>query len=288
VRDGGPLHASPKLGLNTATLMPYDLAAKIPAAAEAGFRVLELRTPEIRDFLRTNDLAELRALLQAHEVEVASINALEFVTFRQDDYDAVRAECSELCGWAASIGSPIVIAVPGPTPSWTTPWEATRTEAVRVLDDLATIAASHGVTIGFEPLGFGWCTVRTVAGAGAILDGVESDNVALVLDLFHFHLGGSQLAEIDRIDVSRLPIVHLDDVEDGPLESLTDAQRLFPGAGSLPIDAILPRLATIGFTGVISVELFRPGYWSWPPDEICRQAYSSASAACERHFPGLR
>jgi 2-keto-myo-inositol isomerase len=285
--DGGALVAFPKLGLNTSTLMPYQLALKISAAARAGFRHLELRSPEIREFLRANELADLCALLSAHDLEVASVNALEFVTYRHDDYDAVLAECGELCGWAAVLGSPIVIAVPGPVPVWTTPWSEIRSEAVRVLNDLANIAASDGVTIGFEPLGFGWCTVRTVAGACQILEDVAHENVALVLDLAHFHLGGSRLREIDQLDGSRLPIVHVDDVEDGPLESLTDADRVFPGAGCLPIDAILAKIATVGFTGVLSVELFRPEYWDWTPDEICRRAYASASAVCEQHFPAI-
>jgi 2-keto-myo-inositol isomerase len=268
--------------------MPYDLHAEIPAIAAAGFPSVELRIPELRDHLRERSLPDLRALLQSNGLRVASINALEFVTFRGDEYEQVRAECAEVCAWAAELDCPVVISVPSPTPSWQTTWSEVKAESVTVLRDLATIAAPYGITVGFEPLGFGWCSVRTVAGAAEILAEASAPNLAQVLDLCHFHLAGSALDELDRLDPAALPIVHVDDVAEGPLEASTDADRLFPGEGSLPIGPICERLRAIGFSGIVSVEVFRPEYWQWPVDEICRRAYTATAAVAERYFPVTR
>jgi 2-keto-myo-inositol isomerase len=265
--------------------MPYDLQTKVRAAASAGFGHVELRTPELNTYLRANTLSDLQALLEAQRVRVASLNALEFVTFRGDGYGLVQNECRELCRWASALTCPMVIAVPSPRPTWTTTWNEIKVESVRVLDDLASIAAPYGVTIGFEPLGFGWCTVRTVAGAAEILNAARADNLAPVLDLFHFYLGGAPLGELDRLDLSRLPIVHVDDVPGGVIEAITDADRVFPGEGVIPIEAICRGLAERGFSGLLSVELFRPEYWELDPDEVTRRAYASVQAIAESFFP---
>ena len=34
------------------------------------------------------------------------------------------------------------------------------------------------------------------------------------------------------------------------------------------------------------LRLFRPEYWQWPVDEICRRAYTSTAAVAERFLPG--
>jgi 2-keto-myo-inositol isomerase len=263
--------------------MPYSIETEIPALAAAGFEWVELRTPELRDYLESNSLSSLRRLLDGCGMRVGSINAIDFVTFRGDSYpESVRDECKRQCEWAAELACDCLIAVPSPTPSRQTSWEEICSESVRVLSDLASLTAPLGITLGFEPLGFGWCSVRTVAGACEILDAVAPAPVGLVLDLFHFALGGSRLEELDRLDASRIPIVHVDDVIRGTVEATTDADRVFPGDGDLPIDEICARLVQGGFSGLLSLELFRPEYWEWEPRRIAERSYASLAAVATR------
>jgi 2-keto-myo-inositol isomerase len=271
-----------KLAINTSCMLPSTVEAELPGIAAAGFEWVELRTPELREYLRGNSVASLKALLDDAGVRVGSINALEFVSFRGDGYADVQAECRELCGWAAELGCEYVIAVPSPTPSKDTSWEEIRSESVRALSDLGTIADGYGVRLGFEPLGFGWCTVRTVAGALEILEASGPHPVGLVLDLFHFALGGSRMSELDLIDPARLAIVHVDDVVQGTNEATTDADRLFPGDGDLPIDEICRPLVARGFSGLFSLELFRPEYWQWDPARVAERGYATLAATAAR------
>jgi 2-keto-myo-inositol isomerase len=275
-----------KLAINTSCTLPATIEEEIPGIAAAGFEWVELRTPELREYLRTHTIGELAALLAAAGVRVGSINALEFVSFRGDEYAGVQAECRELCGWAAELGCEYVIAVPSPTPSKDTTWGEIRSESVRALDDLSAIAAGYGVRLGFEPLGFGWCSVRTVAGANEILSAVEDAGVGLVLDVFHFALGGSRMQELDLVDAASIPIVHVDDAVRGTIEAMTDADRVFPGEGDLPVDEICGRLVARGFSGLLSLELFRPEYWEWEPARVAERGYARLAAVAERATRG--
>jgi 2-keto-myo-inositol isomerase len=275
-----------KLGFNTSCTLPSTIEAEIPAIAAAGFGWVELRTPELREYLGASSLASLRRLLDAAGVRVGSINALEFVSFRGEQYERVREECVELCTWAAALGCEYVIAVPSPSPSHATTWPEIRGESIDVLCDLGSIAAAHGVRLAFEPLGFGWCSVRTVAGALEILAAVGPRPVGLVLDLFHFALGGSRLQELDRIAPEQLAIIHVDDVVQGTNEATTDADRLFPGEGDLPLEAICRPLVARGFEGLFSLELFRPEYWQWEPQRVAERGYATLAAIAERAAAG--
>jgi 2-keto-myo-inositol isomerase len=266
-----------RLGINTSCMLPASIEDELPAIADAGFEWVELRTPELRDYLSGHSLEDLRRLLNANGLRVGSINALEFVTFRSDD--SAVADCAEHCCWARALECDCVIAVPSPTPTWQTSWDQVVTESVQVLGRLAEIAGPLGVTVGWEPLGFGWCSVRTVAGAAEILRQVDGD-VGLVIDLFHLALGGSRLEELDALDGVQVPIVHLDDLPRSTVvEASTDALRVFPGEGDLPIAPILERLRGAGFDGLLSLELFNPGVWDWDVRRIAVRSYAAASSA---------
>jgi 2-keto-myo-inositol isomerase len=271
-----------RLGFNTSGTMTTPLAAELPALAAAGFEWVELRTPELRDFLAGGTLQELRALLDGHGLRVGSINALEFFSFRGGEEPALLAEMGELCGWAEALGCACVIAVPSPTPSYRTTWPEVVAESARVFERLTTLAAPHGVTVGLEPLGFGWCSVRTVAGAMQVLDAVDAGNTGLVIDLFHLALGGSRLEELDALDGARVAIVHVDDVVLGTLEAATDADRVLPGEGALPLDDVGRRLAARGFDGLVSVELFRPEDWSLDAALVAERSYAAAAPVVAR------
>ena len=83
-----------KLGINTSCMLPASIEEELPAIAAAGFEEVELRTPELRAYLATHSMEDLRRLLNQHGLRVGSINALEFVTFRDDDSASPTAPSS--------------------------------------------------------------------------------------------------------------------------------------------------------------------------------------------------
>jgi 2-keto-myo-inositol isomerase len=174
--------------------------------------------------------------------------------------------------------------IPSPTPSRQTTWETIVAEHVAALRELSDIASNYGIKLAFEFLGFGWSSVRTPRGAQEIIQKTERNNVGMVVDAAHFHIGGGLLSEIELLDPNAIYAFHLDDVEDISKEAYTDAARLLPGSGVVPLDDICTRLKGIGYDGPCSIELFRPEYWAWDPMQLAVKAREAAIKALSPYF----
>jgi 2-keto-myo-inositol isomerase len=120
-------------------------------------------------------------------------------------------------------------------------------------------------------LGFRWCSVSTMEEDFAIVMAVNRENIGLVLDTFHFYAGGSSVGAIRDVDPEKIFILHVNDAEKLPKPDLQDAHRLLPGEGVIPLAEILSSLKDIHYDGPVSLEMFRPAYWSRPPEEIAQK-----------------
>lgn len=261
-----------RFGLNGATTGSVDLLTDLRVAEEAGYAALEVRDDKLEKYLEGGgSLQRLRRMFADAGIQALSLNALEGATPAAGaSREAVLDRCRRLCAQAAEIGCAYVVAVPGP-PEGADP-QTIQQASVETLRAMAAIARDHGVRIGFEFLGFRDCSVNTLRAARAIVEEVADPAVGLVIDAFHYYVGGSTWEMLDGLDHRSLFIVHLDDAEDRPREHLTDAHRLLPGEGVIPLRPLLRQLGALGYDGVYSVELFRPEYWTWEPLHLARVA----------------
>ena len=274
-----------KLGFHGATTMTSDLETDVAATAHAGFKALELWAAKVDRFLADHSRAELDVLLKGAGVSPMTLNSIEFISFRNaEEYAQIRARCGELAELAQFIGCPTVIVVPSPTPDREMPWADIVNEHVRVLRDLSDIAGDYGVGLAFEFLGFGWCSVRTPRGAWEIVRKTGRQNVGMVVDAAHFYGGGGLLNELDSIDPAYIFAFHLDDLEDVPKEEISDAKRLLPGLGVVPLGDICARLKRIGYDNVCSIELFRPEYWEWDALQLAVKVREAAVKILSPYF----
>jgi 2-keto-myo-inositol isomerase len=274
-----------RLGFHGATTMTSDLETDIKATQHGGFRYLELWAAKLDRYLAAHSLDALGQLLKAHGVTPTAINSIEFIAFRnQAEFATIRERCRELSRIAQAIGCANVVVVPSPLPDRSLQWSAIVDEYVRVLRDLSAIAAEYGVRLCFEFLGFGWCTVRTPRACWEIVQKADRPNIGMTVDAAHFYGGGGLLNELDSIDPARIYTFHLDDLEDTPKEAITDATRLLPGTGVVPLADLCARLKRIGFDGQCSVELFRPEYWQWNPMELATAVRESALKVLTPYF----
>ena len=267
-----------KIALNGATTMHADLTTDIKAASKAGFELIEIWAAKLREFLKTNTVADLKTLLEENNLEPYSINSIEHITFRNaEDYAKIKAETEEFSRIAGEINCPYVVVVPGKLPENATEAEIID-ESVKVLNELADIAEKHNVGLAFEFLGQTDCSVQTLDLDKKIIEQINRENVGLVIDTFHFYAGNSSFEAIETLDPEKLFIFHINDAEDLPKENLTDAHRLYPGEGILPIKEIKKRFDKIGYDRMVSIEIFRPEYWNEDPFEVAKKA----KAATER------
>lgn len=273
-----------QLAINGATTIKATLPEDIQAASVAGFKELEIWAAKMDAYLETNSVKELKALFDKAGVRPASINSIEFITFRPpDEYREIKLRCQELCRLARAMSCDKMVVVPSPTPEGVG-WEEIKHESARVLKELSEIATSYEIKLAFEFLGFGWCSVRTLSQCWEIVRSTDRPNVGLVIDTCHFYAGGSNLRAIRQVDPNKILIVHINDVEERPLDTIEDAHRLLPGEGVIPLDDILAALKQTGFDGLCSVELFRPEYWERVPAELAAAARTAALDVVGRHF----
>jgi len=219
-----------QLAFHGATSMTSDLQTDILATAHAGFKALELWAAKVDRFLEDHSVAELKALLQEHNVAPMTFNSIEFIAFRGDEFAQIKARCRQLCELAQAIHCPSVAVIPSPAPSWQTPWPTIVDEHVIALRELSDIAHEYGIKLAFEFIGFGSFSVRTPRGAWEIIQKAGCDNVGMVIDVAHFTIGGGRFSEIDQLDPASIYAFHLDDIEDTAKEAYTDATRFIAWA----------------------------------------------------------
>ena len=111
-----------------------------------------------------------------------------------------------------------------------------------------------------------------------MIDRAGHGSLGLMMDFFHYYKSGVSFEDIGAIPNELLLIVHVDDCEDLPPESLTDQHRVYMGEGVLPLQDMLGALREKGYSGALSVEIFREEYWQQTPVEIS----ASAKAAYDR------
>ena len=265
-----------ELGLNGATTLKADLATDIAVASKAGFDFIEIWAAKLIGYLDRGGLPALRRDLRRAGVTPATLNSVERITFNDPSgHIRMLEDFRRLCGVAEAIGCETILVVPSPRSKRVSDGVIKR-ESVRVLRELSRMAKLYGVRLAYEFLGFAECSVNSLAQCAAIVEKVARPNVGLVLDTFHFFAGGSTLASIRAVDPRHIFMVHLNDVERAPRRKMHDALRLYPGKGIIPLRGILRELRGIGYTGKMSVEIFRPQYWSRSPLQVAREARSAS------------
>lgn len=133
---------------------------------------------------------------------------------------------------------------------------------------LTRTAESAGVEIVLEPLSYLETTgVETLDEVQALLKGVGSDNLKIMLDTGHIHVTARSLGRdsIEYLDEhlaalgDRLVHIHLSD-NHGDLDA-----HLVPGEGSFDFTAGLKALNAAGYSGYLSAELMMFGANPVPP-----------------------
>ncbi|WP_171816813.1 sugar phosphate isomerase/epimerase family protein [Thermotoga caldifontis] len=257
-----------KFAFNGATTMGANLAEDIVCAKKAGFEMLEIWKSKLFDTIESDGVEAVKELFEQNALKPVTINSIEQATFsnREEKFK----ECERLCELANTLNVEAIVVVPGFVRERLDEGTVVK-ESVEVLKQMARIAGRFKVKLGFEFLGFPDCSVNTLVLAWKIVEQVGEDNVDLIIDTCHFFAGGSKLEDLERIDASKIVIVHVNDLP--KLEDVKDSDRLMPGDGILPLRDFFKTLRKIGYSGPVSVELFNERYWQLNACEVAREAF---------------
>jgi sugar phosphate isomerase/epimerase len=264
--------------LSEATTMPATFAEDVDACVGGGFPALEVWLTKLEKHLETHPADQMRRMLADRGVRLAAAAyqgglLLSQGQQRKAHFDDFRRRL-ELCQ-GFGVGTLLVVA------DFVHAVDPTALErAVVSLAQAGQWAAGFGVRLALEFRGADtFCAsldtaVRLVAACG-------ERNVGVCLDVFHFYKGPSKEADLDLLSAENLFWVQACDLAGVPRELATDADRILPGDGDLPLPHFLGKLRERGYDGMVSLELMNPTLWQMKASQVAELG----AAALRRVLP---
>ena len=236
--------------------------------AKAGIRYAELNGRLLDEFLESETLDGASSLLSDLGIKPVCGAAMVRDLWLPGEERTERLETwRRRCAQYASLGLEKIY-----TPSVTSR-EITLEDYAATPDcirEAGEIAGEHGLTAMIE---FTWKSTHlaTLTTALAMIREAAHPNVRPMLDFFHFWAGTSKFEDLDLLEPGELGHVHFQDILDTPRELIDNDSRLIPGDGIAPVVRILQKLAEKGYSGPLSVELFRKDIVEADPFEIASE-----------------
>lgn len=258
-----PLHYAANLSMLWADRDPYD---RFAAAADAGFRRVEMLFPQLLDPIQVESmLAEQGLTMVLFDLRAGDWAAGERgIAALPDRVDELQEHAVADLDLAFRLGTSVVTVLAGRRDP-----DADPAEYDRVLIDnlrrLARPAADRGLVLAVEAInrtdvpGF---HVSSVAHAAAIVEEVGHDAVGVQFDQYHVVMEGEDpLAVFD----AHAELVRHVQIADAP-------GRHEPGTGSAPVREFLEHLEARSYDGVVGLEYVPAGDTDeglgWLPHEL--------------------
>jgi len=264
-----------RLCLNTSTIRPVkSIIEKIQIAIEYGFEGIELWHDDLTAYEKqSGSLDDIKKLLDDNKLEVVTTIALHgWVSSIGGEYEKALDDARAKMKQAAAIGAKHIIASP--------PREAVSDmdKAARRYRHLLELGREFGVKPAMEFLGFVE-GINQINDAWEIVTKADHPDGTIVLDSFHIYRGGSDINDMRQIPGDKIAIFHINDAPQMPArEKQTDADRVYPGDGILPLSEMVQILRDVGYSGHISLELFNPKYWAQNPKKVVHEGLDKMKA----------
>ncbi|XZE53872.1 sugar phosphate isomerase/epimerase family protein [Planctomycetaceae bacterium SH139] len=278
-----PLSQRVKYCLNTSTVRGQKLGIveQVELCSRAGYQAIEPWIGDLRRYIEEGgQLAELGKRIVDAGLSVES--AIGFARWIVDDSQARQdglAEARRDMEMLAAIGGKRIAAPPIGAHTEAGPDLPVIAERYRALLELGD---QTGVVPQLELWGFS----RTLSRLGelAYVAAEAGHPSACVLpDVYHIYKGGSSFAGLSMLAANKIHVFHMNDYPSQPARAeIKDSDRVYPGDGVAPLDAILGDLDRNGFAGVLSLELFNETYWAQPADLVATTGIEKMRAAVAR------
>ena len=248
--------------LNTSTIsgQKLTLVDEVELAAKAGYHGIEPWIRELDAHVQAGGkLAELGKRIADLGLTVES--AIGFFDWVVDD-DARRQkgldEAKRNMEMVRALGGKRLAAPPAGATDRTDIDLRKAADRYRVLLELGD---QFGVVPQVEVWGFSKTLTRLGEAAQVAIDSGHPA-ACILADAYHLYKGGSSVTGLRLLSATAMHVFHFNDYPaDPPRAEITDAQRVYPGDGVAPLKEIVRDLNTIGFRGMLSLELFNRDYW---------------------------
>jgi sugar phosphate isomerase/epimerase len=273
--------------LNTSTLrgQRLSLPEEVEIAARAGYDAIEPWVEEIDRYVKGGgSLPELRRRIIDHGLTVESAIAFpEWIV--ADDTRRARGleEARRSMDLVARIGGQRLAAPPAGATDGPSLDLQTVTDRYRAL-----LEVGAGFSIAPQVEIWGFSRNLRLLGEAALVAIESGHPLACILpDVFHLYKGGSAFGGVKLLGAAAIHVIHVNDYPgQPPRETITDADRVYPGDGVAPLAALFRDLAGFGFRGALSLELFNREYWKQDPLTVARTGLAKTRAVVRRGLEG--
>ena len=270
---------SPQIAINSVSTAAAPLPELLRAFSDAGFRNVEFRMPQVKEWMQAgNSIGDVRALLAACKLRSIGGFEREVMAFADEEKrlanEKVHIEnaniVSELGGGVLVVGTD-------------TPPEKSIAALHVIGKTLAALADRFPANVSIA-LEFNWSgIVKSIASASAVISAADHPRVGMLFDPAHYHCTPSKFEHLTPRVVEKILHVHVDDMADKPGDlSNCNSDRLLPGEGILDLPAIIGRIEEYGYRGFFSIEMFNEQLWALPAAEGARRCYDSMEKLCNR------
>lgn len=265
--------------LNTSTIrgQKLTLAEEATLAAKAGFQAIEPWVGELDAHAKAggslDDLGH-----QFRDLGLSVESAIGFFEWAVDD-DARRRkaldEARRNMDMVRRVGGKRIAA---PPVGVTDRGDLDPNRVAERYRALLELGDATGVVPQVEVWGFSR-TLGTLGDAARVAIAADHPSACILADVFHLHKGGSGFHGLRLLSKNALHVFHINDFPaDPPRQTVTDADRVYPGDGVAPLGRVFRDLHAIGFDGVLSVELFNRSYWRQDASTVLRTALGKLRA----------
>lgn len=268
---------------NTSTVrgQQLPLVEEIQIAAEVGYQGIEPWVREIEEYQKSGgQLDDLRKRIEDANLTVES--AIGFASWIVDDPQQ-RAQGLETARREMDLVRQI-----GGTRIAAPPAGASARIDLEVITERYRQLLAIGDEIGVVPQLELWGpspAIHRLSEAAFIAIESAHPKACVLPDVYHLYKGGSDVRSLHLIDGGAIHAFHMNDYPaNPPRETITDADRVYPGDGIAPWRELFRTLHTIGFRGALSLELFNREYWRLDPKTVARRGLEKLRVAVESAF----
>ncbi len=273
-------------GFHSATIKQgLSFAERSQIIHDAGFRHTAFDITGAIEYDSANGSGAAAELMKSLDLVPDGWGGAPGITLPADKYKAGLPAYEELCKYASGFGhgnlGGIMVFMPN---RWPVPEDEAFALAVTNFSALAAVSANYGVTVSIEFCGPNLMPdephpfVTGVEGAMRIVDAADKDNLGVLVDSYHLYCAGEEPEAIDRLGKGKVFAAHINDSPPGDHSNFTDAERVMPGDGILPLVDFIKHLDAAGYSGIVPCELFNPEIRLGDPVEVARESREKSDA----------
>ena len=249
------------------------LREKVESIAQAGFKHVEIFENDLLAF--DGSVREAAAMIRDHGLKVVTLQPFrDFEGLQGRDRQLVFERAKLKFEQMAELDTDLLMVCSSDHPRAI----GVITRLADDFNELGELAAQNGMRVAYEALAWGR-HINDYRDSWEVVRRADHAAVGLVLDTFHIFSRGTDLSAIANIPGERIFLVQTADAPGLSMDHLSWSRhyRCFPGQGEMEIQSFMDVLATTGYNGPVSHEIFNDIFRRSAPLQTAQDGFRSSA-----------